>query len=104
MMFAFAIGAASITGPVAEGILHGLKLVAVAVVAQAVWGMARTLTPDRTRVGIAFAALMVVVVFSGSWAQLVAIAVGALAGFWLCQGDKTPIAGSLHFPVTRGGA
>src|ERR1700744_6361107 len=40
IIFAFALGAARFTGPVAEGFLHGLKLVAVAVVAQAVWGMA----------------------------------------------------------------
>ena len=52
ILFAFAIGAAVFTGPLAEGFLHGLKLVAVAVVAQAVWGMTRTLTPDRARAGI----------------------------------------------------
>src|ERR1700688_5402 len=49
ILLAFALGAAAFTGPVADGFLHGLKLVAVAVVAQAVWGMARTLTPDRAR-------------------------------------------------------
>jgi chromate transporter len=103
IMFAFAVGAASFTGPVAEGALHGLKLVAVAVVAQAVWGMARTLTPDRTRIAIAFAALVVVVAFSGPWAQVAAIVVGALAGLWLCRGDRTPIIGNLDFPVTRTG-
>jgi|SRR5665213_916810 len=47
ILFAFAMSAAAFTGPVAEGFLHGLKLVAVAVVAQAIWGMTRTLTPDR---------------------------------------------------------
>ena len=41
ILFAFALGATAFTGPLAEGILHGLKLVAVAVVAQAVWGMAK---------------------------------------------------------------
>ena len=45
IMFAFAMGAAALTGPVAEGFLHGLKLVAVAVVAQAISGMSRTCTP-----------------------------------------------------------
>ena len=49
ILFVFAMSAAAFTGPVAEGFLHGLKLVAVAVVAQAIWGMARTLTPDRAR-------------------------------------------------------
>ncbi len=56
ILFAFALGAAHFTGPVAEGFLHGLKLVAVAVVAQAVWGMAQSLTPDKTRGAIALGA------------------------------------------------
>src|SRR6202795_1792472 len=80
IMFAFALGAASFTGPVAEGFLHGLKLVAVAVVAQAIWGMAQTLTPDRGRAGIAFAAIAIVVFFAGSLAQIAAITLGACAG------------------------
>src|SRR5947209_9538725 len=61
IMFAFALGAAHFTSPLALGFLHGLKLVAVAVVAQAVWGMAQTLAPDRPRAGIALAAVAVVV-------------------------------------------
>ena len=103
MMFAFAIGAAAFTGPVAEGLLHGLKLVAVAVVAQAIWGMARTLTPDRARAGIAFAAIAVVVLFAGSFAQISAIALGACAGLWLCRGEAAPMARlhDLNFPVSR---
>jgi len=55
ILLAFALGAAAFSGPIAEGFLHGLKLVAVAVVAQAIWGMTRTLTPDRARAGIALA-------------------------------------------------
>ena len=77
IMLAFATSAAAFTGAVAEGFLHGLKLVAVAVVAQAIWGMARTLTPDRARAGIALAAVAVVVLFAGSFAQISAIALGA---------------------------
>ena len=73
ILFAFATGAAVFTGPVAEGFLHGLKLVAVAVVSQAVWGMTRTLTPDRARAGIALAAIAIVVLFTGSLAQIAAI-------------------------------
>src|SRR6202167_2699907 len=52
----FAYGAGSVSGPLGAGLLHGLKLVAVAIVAQAVWGMARTLCPDRERASIAVAA------------------------------------------------
>jgi chromate transporter len=101
ILFAFAMGAAAFTGAVAEGLLHGLKLVAVAVVAQAIWGMARTLTPDRARAGIALAAVAIAVVFAGSWAQIAAIALGACAGLWLCGGGGAPVSGHLEFPVTR---
>jgi chromate transporter len=101
IMYAFAMGAASFTGPVAEGFLHGLKLVAVAVVAQAIWGMAGSLTPDRPRAAIAMAAVAVVVTFAGSIAQLTAIALGACAGLWLCRGEAPPVSGHLNFPVTR---
>jgi chromate transporter len=101
VMFAFAMGAAAFTGPVAEGFLHGLKLVAVAVVAQAIWGMSRTLTPDRARAGIALAAIAIVVLFAGSFGQIAAIAFGACAGLWLCRGETAPVSGHLNFPVTR---
>lgn len=101
VMFAFAMGAARFTGPVAEGFLHGLKLVAVAVVAQAVWGMARSLTPDRPRAGIALAALALVVLFRGSFAQVSAIVLGACAGLYFCREEATALTGRLNFPVTR---
>ncbi|HJV73444.1 MAG TPA: chromate efflux transporter [Noviherbaspirillum sp.] len=101
ILFAFALGAAAFTGPVAEGFIHGLKLVAVAVVAQAVWGMARSLTPDRQRAAIALGALMTVVFFKGAPGQIAAIALGALAGLWLCRGQGAPLSGHLGFPVTR---
>ncbi len=101
ILFAFAMGAATFTGPVAEGFLHGLKLVAVAVVAQAIWGMSRTLTPDRARAGIALAAIAIVVFFAGSFGQIAAIVLGACAGLWLCRGEVAPVSGHLNFPVTR---
>jgi chromate transporter len=101
ILFAFAMGAAAFTGPVAEGFLHGLKLVAVAVVAQAIWGMSRTLTPDRSRVGIALAAVAIVVVFIGSFGQIAAIVLGSGAGLWFCRGDVSPVSGHLNFPVSR---
>src|SRR6201998_4689458 len=53
LLVLFAYGAGALTGPAGEGLLHGLKLVAVAIVAQAVWGMARTLAPARARASIA---------------------------------------------------
>src|ERR1700684_2619555 len=53
LLVLFAYGAGSLSGPLGIGLLHGLTLVAVAVVAQAVFGMARTLCPDRRRASIA---------------------------------------------------
>jgi chromate transporter len=101
ILLAFAMGAAAFTGPVAEGFLHGLKLVAVAVVAQAIWGMSQTLTPDRTRAAIAVAAVGIVSFLAGSFGQIVAIVLGGCAGVWLCRGNAAPLSGHLSFPVTR---
>jgi chromate transporter len=101
IMFVFAMAGSAFTGAVAEGFLHGLKLVAVAVIAQAIWGMSRTLTPDRARAGIALAAVAIVAFFVGSFGQIVAIALGACAGLWLCRAKGAPASGHLNFPVTR---
>ena len=103
ILLAFALGAAGFTGPLAVGFLHGLKLVAVAVVAQAVWGMTRTLTLDRVRAMIALAAITVVVIVGGSFGQIAAIALGAVAGFRLCRGEVAAPSGQLRFPVSRRG-
>jgi chromate transporter len=102
ILLAFALGSAALKGPVAEGLLHGLKLVAVAVVAQALWGMAKTLTPDRVRAGMALAAIAIVTVFGGSLGQVSAIALGATAGLALCRGEGTSPCGHLSFPISRG--
>ena len=101
ILFGFAMGAGALTGPVADGLLHGLKLVAVAVISQAIWGMARTLTPDARRAAIALAAVILVVVIGGSFGQVGAIAAGALAGLWLCRAESAPTTGHLRFPVSR---
>jgi len=85
----------------AAGILNGLKIVAVAIVAQAVWGMARTLTPDRVRASIAVVAAVGALVFAGSIGQVAAIAVGAIAGLVLCRRDEGATAALIRFPVSR---
>jgi chromate transporter len=103
ILLAFALGGAAFTGLVAEGFLHGLKLVAVAVVAQAVWGMTQVLTPDRTRAAIALSAVVVVIIVSSSLGQVAAIVLGAVAGLALCRGDAKPAPGRLRFPVSRRG-
>lgn len=101
LLLVFALGAGALDNPAGQGILHGLKLVAVAVVAQALWGMARTLTPDRQRIAIALGALLLATLVGGWLGQVGAIAAGAIAGFFLCRGKAG--ASSLHpaFPVSR---
>lgn len=84
-LFAFAQIAPALGGPIGTALLHGLKLVAVAIVAQAVLGMARSLCPDRQRALIAVVATLIVLFTASSAAQMAAIVIGAAAGFWLCR-------------------
>lgn len=70
LLVLFGYGAGFLHGPLGVGLLHGLKLVAVAIVAQAVWGMARTLCPDRERASIAAIAAVIVLFASTSIAQI----------------------------------
>lgn len=97
----FAHGAGTLSGPIGMGLLHGLKLTAVAIVAQAVWGMARTLCPDRQRATIAVMAAGIILLSTSSAAQLGAIAFGGLAGLWLCRGQPATSAGHISLPVSR---
>jgi chromate transporter len=97
----FAYGAGTLTGAVGTGILHGLKLVAVAIVAQAVWGMARTLCSDRERAAIAVLAALIILFSTSSVAQIGAIVIGGLAGLWLCRGAAPSAGGHVVIPVSR---
>jgi chromate transporter len=100
LLLAFAHAAPVLLAPAGAGILHGLQLVAVAVVAQAVVGMARSLCPDRARASIACAALVIVLLGGGSVAQILAIVGGALAGLALCRGSAPAWPRQLHVPVS----
>lgn len=98
----FAFGAEAFGGPVGAGVLHGLKLVAVAIVAQAVWGMAKSLCPDRARTAVALVALTLVVGVGSAGGQIAAIALGGCAGLVLCRGTIAEMAGHLPpLPVSR---
>lgn len=101
MLIAFAVMAPSLGGPVGAGLIHGLKLVAVAVVAQAVWDMARRMCPDHRRAGIALAALVLLSLLTTVYAQLIVIALGAAAGLLLCRSSETPPAVS-RTPLAQG--
>jgi chromate transporter len=97
----FAYSASALGGPAGTGLLHGLKLVAVAIVAQAVWGMARSLCPDRERASIAAIAALIILFSSASIAQIGAIALGGIAGLWLCRNAPATPSGHVAIPVSR---
>lgn len=79
----FAMGISSYGEMIPSGALHGLKIVAVAVVAQAVWGMARSLCTDAMRVTIMVVATCAVLIFPTVLGQIAMIVVAALAGIAL---------------------
>ena len=81
--------------------LHGLKIVAVAVVAQAVWGMARTLCPDRQRVSLAVGAALLALILPSAPGQVGAIIVGALIGWRFLPASEVKVAGRIGFALSR---
>ena len=85
----FAYGVQSLGDQTGAGWLHGLKIVAVAVVALALWGMARTLAPDRPRVTIAALAAIALLAAPGIGAQLAVIVAGGLLGLVLLRVDAS---------------
>ena len=102
IMVLFAYGASALSGSAGAGLLHGLKLVAVAIVAQAVSGMARTLCPDRQRASIAVLSALLILFTTSSIVQIAAIVLGGLLGLWLCAGALPPPAeGRIRIPVSR---
>jgi chromate transporter len=97
----FAMGAHRLMGPVGSALLHGLRLVAVPVVMQALLGMARALTPDRKRLGIAAVAALLMLLGRGYFAQLAALALGAGLGLTLCRDVSDSNPASNLFRVSR---
>ena len=86
-LIAFGYGVSALGDLAGAAWLHGLKIVAVAVVAQAVWGMARTLCPDRERLAIAGAATVLVLAAPSTLGQVGAIVMGGLIGWRLLPGE-----------------
>ncbi len=77
----FAFGIAQYRDLAQSGWVHGLKVVAVAIVAQAVWGMARSLCPDRPRAALAILAALLAMLLPSAAGQVAAIAVAGLLGW-----------------------
>jgi chromate transporter len=100
ILLVFAMTASRIAGPVGTGALDGLKIVAVAIVAQAVLGMARSLCPDAPRASIAAGAVVALALLPGSVGMIAAIMLGAAAGLALARGMASAGA-PLPLPVSR---
>jgi len=86
----FALGVSQWSALADSGAIHGLKVAAVAIVAQAVWGMARTLCPDRLRAGMAIAAALGVLACPTAAGQITAIVLGAAVGRWRLRLQAPP--------------
>ena len=97
----FAYSARMQMGSVGTGLLHGLKLAAVAIVAQAVIGMARALCPDRQRATIAALAMVLTLCWNSSVAQIYAILLGATAGLLFCRSHRAAVQVVAVIPVSR---
>ena len=87
VLVAFAFGLQRF-GVTDAGWLHGLKIAAVAVVANAVWGMARSLAPDRERATVAILSAIVVLAWPGAPGQILVIVIGGLIGWRLLTGSS----------------
>ena len=81
--------------------LHGLKIVAVAVVAQAVWSMAKNLCSDRTRASLAVAAAVLALALPSATGQIGAIVAGGLFGWLFLPGEADKRFLPLATPVRR---
>jgi chromate transporter len=100
-LIVFGLGIGAFAEAAAAGWLHGLKIVAVAVVAQAVWGMARSLAPDRERASIAILATIITLAWSSAVGQLLSIAIAGIAGLVFFRATASSTVSHLRFPVTK---
>ena len=98
------VGFASIlpllSGQVGEAAIHGLKLVACAVVADAVLGMSRSLCPDTRRRSIAIVAASALLLLDSAWSQMLVVLGGAIAGVLFCKASVAEASG--HIQVAYG--
>ena len=104
LMVAFAYGFTHLAESNGLHLLRGLKLAAVAVVAQAVWSMGRTLCPDRARVTIAAASAIAVIVLGATYGQIASIVVAGVAGALLLKSSTEVPRAPLGMPGTKTGA
>jgi len=96
LMYTFYVFAPKLAGPAMTVALNALKWVTVAVVARAVWSMAKALCPDAVRAAIAALAAVVLSIAHGALLQAAVLAAGAAAGYLFCK--------NIRFTISRGSA
>ncbi len=101
LMLLAAYGLSYTESSAARGLIHGLKLLAVAVVAQAVWSMGRNLCPDRQRAGLAFLAAALLIAVPSAGLQLAIIAVGAVFGLGFLRTTVQTAPASLGIRISQ---
>ncbi|MDP4908591.1 MAG: chromate efflux transporter [Burkholderiaceae bacterium] len=101
VLIVFAMGITSAGSSFSEGALQGLKIVAVAVVTQAVWGMARSLCTDAKRITIMMLATCAVLLMPSVWSQIGVIIVAGLAGVMLFKPAQLAPNDPLPIQITR---
>ena len=107
LLFVFAMLVPHLAGGFGESAIHGLRLVAVAIVAQGVLGMARALCPDAPRATIAAVATASILAVAHAWMQVLVVALGAVIGLVACRGAQPPAADTalrLRYGVRLGSA
>jgi len=102
LMIGFAYGVTSLGDLESAGWLKGLKVAAVAVVAQAVWSMGRNLCPDWARRALALAAAGLVLWLPFAWSQIAVIAAGAAIGWMMRSSGGAPLAGRVARETATG--
>ena len=101
-MIFFAYGVINFSQDISSGVLHGLKIVAVAVVAQAIWGMSKVLCPDNLRITIAITSASLVLIFETTIMQFGVIVLGAILGGFFLKAETKSAKSSLGIQISKG--
>lgn len=101
LLVSFASVLPLLSNPIGTAIIHGLKLVAVAVVADAVYGMSKKLCPDIQRRIIAIVAAGALLLISAAWAQVMVIAAGAIAGTFFCRASVAAVKNNIQIVFSK---
>ena len=100
-LIVFALGVAQYSDIATSGILHGLKIAAVAIVAQAIWGMAKNLCPDKARITIMVITTCFVLAVPSAIGQVLAIIISGFVGWKLFQPNLDGAYQVLNVPISK---